>query len=122
MEAMGFVVQPGGETGVKEDMIVIGTSSEGQEGVYSIENSSSPPLATAIDPIPHASKGTFSLSSSSNGLNGSISSWPGPLSPRQTILPRSEDDLRARLSLSSGLARSTKLAVYEEMLDAHMDE
>lgn len=123
IEAMEFVVQSGEKTGVKEDMIVIGTTSEAvhdAENDILAENPNSPPLATAIDPLPSASKGTFSLSSSSS--SSQLGTWPNPLSHRNTILPRSEDDLRARLSLSSGLARSTKLAVYEEMLDAHMDE
>lgn len=124
IEAMGFVVQSGEKTGVKEDMIVIGTTSEAvhdAENDILTENPNSPPLATAIDPLPSASKGTFSLSSPSSA-SSQLGTWPNPLSHRNTILPRSEDDLRARLSLSSGLARSTKLAVYEEMLDAHMDE
>jgi uncharacterized Rmd1/YagE family protein len=122
VEAMGFVVQSGEKTGVKEDMIVIGTTSEAlqEEDDLVRQTQASPPLATAIDPLPNASKGAFSLSSSSP--SASQAGWAGPFALRQTILPRSEDDLRARLSLSSGLARSTKLAVYEEMLDSHMDE
>lgn len=122
VEAMGFVVQSGEKTGVKEDMIVIGTTSEALQADDDLvrHTQASPPLATAIDPLPNASKGTFSLSSSSS--SASQAEWAGPFTLRQTILPRSEDDLRARLSLSSGLARSTKLAVYEEMLDLHMDE
>lgn len=124
IEAMGFVVQSGEKTGVKEDMIVIGTTTTESlheaEGELISDSPTSPPLATAIDPLPSASKGAFSLSAPSS--SSQPGTWPGPLSHRSTILPRSEDDLRARLSLSSGLARSTKLAVYEEMLDAHMDE
>lgn len=122
VEAMGFVVQSGEKTGVKEDMIVIGTTSEALQPENDItrDSQASPPLATAIDPLPNASKGAFSLSASST--SASQVGWMGPFAHRQTILPRSEDDLRARLSLSSGLARSTKLAVYEEMLDLHMDE
>lgn len=121
VEAMGFVVQSGERTGVKEDMIVIGTTSEALESDSDIarDNQTSPPLATAIDPLPSAFKGAFTLSSSASA---SPPNWTGAVAYRQTILPRSEDDLRARLSLSSGLARSTKLAVYEEMLDSHMDE
>lgn len=122
VEAMGFVVKSGEKTGVKEDMIVIGTTSEALQADNDVptDSQASPPLATAIDPLPNASKGAFSLASSSS--TSLPAGWPGAISHRQTILPRSEDDLRARLSLSSGLARSTKLAVYEEMLDAHMDE
>ena len=145
-EAMDFVVSSGETTGVKGDLIIIGSSDARQrapderfepEGGDSSGHSASAaaaaaapaPLATAIHPpssnIAGAGKRSrYARAERVDEHGSSATSGQASLDKamsRRTVLPRSEDDLKARLSLSRGLARSTKLAVYEEMLDAHMD-
>merc|ERR1712093_58602 len=128
-EAMDFTVQSGDTTGVKDDVIVIGTS--GSHSIVSdVENKPSEsqqtgrdsrPLTTAIEPNPSSTSSTpaaepYTLFSSQSSYN-----QRKPMQLR-SALPRGEDALAARLSLSTGLARSTKLAVYEEMLEDCMDD
>lgn len=129
-EAMDFTVQSGETTGVKDDLIVIGTSGYHQV-ISEVDKPAtdgptgrdSRPLTTAIEPNPASSSSPGASASTSSGLFTPQHSH----SPRKPVslrnaLPRGEDDLAARLSLSTGLARSTKLAVYEEMLEDCMDE
>lgn len=131
-EAMDFMVRSGEITGVKDDLIVIGTSDVessgdvmgsalGSEATRRTSNSSQSPVATTIEPLPgtHSAKPTVP---SSDAFPPPLDDVPDELNSGRINLPRTEADLRARLSLSSGLARSTKLAVYEEMLEDLMDE
>ena len=135
MEAMGFIVRSGENTGVRDDLIVVGTnvvasSGDGYNNATattedSLGGSSHPPLATAIEPLHgslHSPASTIDDQPLSASSLQSFDDSTSGTSTSQVRLPRTEDGLRARLSLSSGLARSTKLAVYEEMLEDLMDE
>lgn len=125
VETMDFVIRADEVTGVRDDVIIIGTSNEDAEAV-SAEESAWPtprksPLATAIDPLP---AGSSKSTSASPGFD--FTAEPllvrGVRDERRARLPKGEEDLHARLSFSIGLARSTKLAVYEEMLDDFIEE
>lgn len=119
-EAMDFVVRNNQGTGVRRDCIIIGDSGDAPQVSA---DSTIPPLATAIHPPTSAAKSVRPRQETNNASYiDHASSFGQDLSPPKAILQRSESDLRARLTLSRGLARSTKLSVYEEMLDLHMDE
>ena len=149
-EAMDFIVSSGETTGVKGDLIIIGSSDarqrapeerfepDGSEGSGRSPSGSVPASASAAAPVPLATaihppsssiagagkRSRYATAERVDEHGSSATSGQAFLDramSRRTVLPRSEDDLKARLSLSRGLARSTKLAVYEEMLDAHMD-
>jgi hypothetical protein len=135
-EEMDFIIRTGEKTGVREDVIYIGTSEMDNRDIPSQHqlqsnndknkrDSGRSPLATAIEPIssgtPHKhSKPGRSKASIPQAVQTPDSSTA--LITTRARLPRNEDDLRARLSLSIGLARSTKLAVYEQRLDDFMDQ
>ena len=118
-EAMDFVILNNQSTGVKGDCIIIGESGDSRE---SDTDFASPPLATAIHPPSSASGTSRNRTQSSDSVTAHASGTGMRSTAGRGDLRRSENDLRARLTLSRGLARSTKLAVYEEMLDSHMDE
>lgn len=137
-EAMDFIVRYGERTGVRDDLIVIGRTENGDgEGMHQAEEederrshrkAATPPLATAIEPLPTSKATTSSARKAASSPSAPVTSPSPDMMPLTPLhspssqLPRGEDDLRARLSLSSGLARSTKLAMYEEMLESYMDE
>lgn len=117
-EAMDFVIRSNSQTGVRRDCIIIGDSGHAPQ---TSADSSSPPLATAIHP-PSSAPPAKARSINQTSFIDHASGFGHDLKAPKIVLQRSESDLRARLTLSRGLARSTKLAVYEEMLDTHMDE
>ena len=118
-EAMDYIVRNNQATGVKGDCIIIGESGNSREASADF---ASPPLATAIHPPSTASGNIKGRNQPSDSMIPHASGFGQDMSASKAVLQRSENDLRARLTLSRGLARSTKLAVYEEMLDSHMDE
>lgn len=118
-EAMDYIVRNNQATGVKGDCIIIGESGNSREASADF---ASPPLATAIHPPSSASGNIRGRNQPSDSMIPHASGFGQDMSASKAVLQRSENDLRARLTLSRGLARSTKLAVYEEMLDSHMDE
>lgn len=114
-ERMPYFLQAGEQTGVKNDLIVINATSDEshiEEHANTHAASTAEPLLTPIE-VPFLRNATLPESSSKTA----------PITPTLSAqaLPSSDDDLRARLALSSGLARSTKLSVYEEMLESYME-
>ncbi|KAL7009599.1 hypothetical protein EMMF5_000506 [Cystobasidiomycetes sp. EMM_F5] len=143
-ERMPYFVREGERTGVKNDVVIIGTKgahrtlSTDDAPTASLEGEYHTPLLTPIEIRARPTNSQVNLQQTSAPATspitiGSVRSSEETTTPSQsrvsdshsmprgTALPAGDDDLRSRLALSSGLARSTKLSIYEEMLENYMD-
>ncbi|GAA98359.1 hypothetical protein E5Q_05045 [Mixia osmundae IAM 14324] len=110
-ESVNFIVDLTSETGIRDDAITIGqTDLDSSARPTSVVTSFAPPAFSKVDSSPHS---LDVATGSSIRRADQISSGAS--------LPTAERDLQARLALSSGLTRSTKLDHYETELDKFLE-